>query len=79
MPEMTLDVALRRADEFMDELTTIDIVHEGQRLPNITASIGIAIFPDHGKTPDRLLAQADVALYRAKSLGRNRAEVASED
>ena len=60
----------------MQSLATISIVHEGQALPNITTSIGIAIFPDHGKTPDLLLAQADQALYRAKSLGRNRAEVA---
>lgn len=79
MPEMMIDVAQRRANELMDELTTIDIVHEGQRLPNITTSIGIAIFPDHGMTPDHLLAQADLALYRAKSLGRNRAEVATAE
>jgi diguanylate cyclase (GGDEF)-like protein len=63
----------------MESLMSVDIVHEGQLLPNITTSIGIAIFPDHGKTPDRLLAQADQALYRAKSLGRNRAEVATND
>lgn len=79
MPEMTLDVAQRRANELMDKLTMIDIIHEGQRLPNVTMSIGIAIFPEHGNSPDHLLAQADLALYRAKSLGRNRAEVASKD
>ncbi len=79
MPEMVLDVAERRAQEIMQSLTTISVVHEGQALPSITTSIGIAIFPDHGKTPDRLMAQADLALYRAKSLGRNRAEVATED
>jgi diguanylate cyclase (GGDEF)-like protein len=79
LPEMVLDVALRRANEMMYSLTAIDIAHEGQALPSITTSIGIAIYPQHGKTPDRLLAQADQALYRAKSLGRNRVEVASDD
>jgi diguanylate cyclase (GGDEF)-like protein len=79
MPEMVLDVAERRAQEMMHSLTTISIVHEGRVLPNITTSIGIAIFPVHGKTPDLLLAQADQALYRSKSFGRNRAEVATGD
>jgi diguanylate cyclase (GGDEF)-like protein len=40
-----------------------------------TASIGIALAPDHGETPDELFASADVALYRAKGDGRGVAVV----
>jgi diguanylate cyclase (GGDEF)-like protein len=36
-----------------------------------SASIGIAIAPDHGDTYDELLSHADEAMYRAKSRGRN--------
>jgi diguanylate cyclase (GGDEF)-like protein len=36
----------------------------------IGASIGIALAPDDGSTPDELLKNADLALYRAKSDGR---------
>lgn len=36
-----------------------------------TASIGIAIFPDHGNELDSLLKKADVAMYYAKDNGRN--------
>ncbi len=36
----------------------------------IGASVGIAIAPDDGKDPDRLLKNADMALYRAKADGR---------
>jgi diguanylate cyclase (GGDEF)-like protein/PAS domain S-box-containing protein len=36
------------------------------------ASIGIALFPEHGSTEEELLQQADAALYQAKAEGRGR-------
>jgi diguanylate cyclase (GGDEF)-like protein len=38
----------------------------------VTASLGVATFPESGRTADPLLANADAALYRAKNSGRNR-------
>ena len=44
-----------------------------------TAScIGVACAPEHGETREQLVHAADVALYRAKTLGRDRVEVASD-
>ncbi len=43
----------------------------GQRSLVITVSIGIAIFPDDGDDTSILLRHADMAMYRAKSEGRN--------
>ncbi|MCK4704371.1 MAG: diguanylate cyclase, partial [Gammaproteobacteria bacterium] len=43
---------------------------EGQEV-FIGVSIGISIFPDDGENPDILLRNADAAMYRAKSEGRN--------
>ncbi|MEZ9196899.1 putative bifunctional diguanylate cyclase/phosphodiesterase [Shewanella sp. 10N.286.54.B9] len=37
----------------------------------LTASIGIAIYPNDGKTPSELLRNADSAMYHTKSIGRN--------
>ncbi|MDX1443115.1 MAG: EAL domain-containing protein [Gammaproteobacteria bacterium] len=43
------------------------------------ASIGIALFPDHGKTVEALLQNADIAMYRAKTNGRNTFQVFAPD
>ena len=43
----------------------------------ITASIGIAIYPDHAVGSERLERLADAALFVAKRSGRNRVEVAA--
>jgi two-component system, cell cycle response regulator len=47
----------------------------------VTASIGVAVFPEHGMTPSRLLRSADDALYAAKDAGRDgwRFGLATED
>ncbi|MGU3307587.1 putative bifunctional diguanylate cyclase/phosphodiesterase [Pseudomonas sp. M5A4_2d] len=38
---------------------------------NISASIGIALFPGNGNTPQELLMNADAAMYHAKGMGKN--------
>lgn len=50
------------------EQTTLE---EGVRL---SASFGVAVFPEDGNTPDALLRAADEAMYRAKRAGGNRVE-----
>jgi diguanylate cyclase (GGDEF)-like protein/PAS domain S-box-containing protein len=37
----------------------------------LTTSVGIAIFPEDGDDPEVLVKNADIAMYRAKDLGRN--------
>jgi diguanylate cyclase (GGDEF)-like protein len=43
---------------------------------SVTASLGVAGFPDHASTLDRLERLADAALYVAKRQGRDRVELA---
>jgi len=37
----------------------------------VTCSIGVAVFPSEGTGADELIEHADIAMYRAKKLGRN--------
>ena len=50
---------------------------EGREV-QITPSIGIAIYPNHGQVPTDLLKYADIAMYRAKERGRNTYSVYTE-
>jgi predicted signal transduction protein with EAL and GGDEF domain len=38
----------------------------------LTASIGIALYPEHGKDAETLIGKADIAMQSTKRLGRNR-------
>jgi len=45
----------------------------------LSASIGIACYPDNGGTMESLLQSADLAMYRAKAKGKNTYEFFTED
>jgi diguanylate cyclase (GGDEF)-like protein len=76
MPDFNLDQALGRAVHIQRRIQDLHIDHRGRELGAITASFGLATYPDHGRA-DRLLQTADAALLRAKTEGRNRVLVAT--
>jgi len=41
----------------------------------VTASIGLAVYPQHGDNPDELVRKADIAMYAVKDRGRNDVEL----
>lgn len=46
---------------------------------DVTASIGIAIFPSHGDTFTSLLSSADKAMYQVKNTGKNNFKIYHDD
>ncbi len=68
--EEALSVARTLCRSLAEPLTV-----EGETVA-VTASIGIALYPDHAKSGDALVRAADRAMYDAKAAGRNRAMLA---
>jgi diguanylate cyclase (GGDEF)-like protein/PAS domain S-box-containing protein len=70
------DVALA-AERLIDAMTAGFIV-QGHSL-NVSCSIGISIFPGQGADGETLIKNADAAMYRAKTDGRNNFRFFTED
>jgi diguanylate cyclase len=51
------------------ELLSAPMVYDGQELA-LGSSLGVSLYPDDGRTTEALMANADMALYRAKESGR---------
>ncbi|MFI6077722.1 GGDEF domain-containing protein [Actinoplanes sp. NPDC051343] len=65
--------ARRAADDVREVLARASSLPGGP--PGL--SIGIAVFPDHGATPEELMGASDAALYEAKQNGRGRTLIGS--
>jgi diguanylate cyclase (GGDEF)-like protein/PAS domain S-box-containing protein len=70
LPEVeSVDAASHIATRMLDALKAP--FHHGDVEYFVTASIGLTIAPDDGKEAPKLIKNADMAMYRAKSMGRN--------
>ena len=63
------DDALRLAERQVGLINRVFKVAEHEL--NISASVGIAMFPGNGGNPQELLMNADAAMYHAKGMGKN--------
>ena len=78
MPHATLDGALVLAERIVRTVGRMALEIEGQSL-RLTASLGVAHYPDHGQGAEELVSHADMAMYQAKRLGKNRWNVYRSD
>ena len=73
-------VLLPMIDESADAVAVAEKIRYSLNLPfatagnnlNISSSIGVAVYPEHGTDEKNLLRNADTAMYFAKESGRNR-------
>jgi diguanylate cyclase (GGDEF)-like protein/putative nucleotidyltransferase with HDIG domain len=77
LPAKPLEPARQIAEEVRARIGDINLPPDGSgELLAITASVGVASYPEHAGTVEGLLAAADVAVYDAKLGGRNRTRMA---
>jgi diguanylate cyclase (GGDEF)-like protein/PAS domain S-box-containing protein len=67
VPDQAVSIAQRLQRAIVDKPFSFN----GETV-RLTVSIGVSIFPHHGRTPDDLIGEADRAMYAAKLDGRNR-------
>jgi len=67
----------KTAEDIHQQIKETDFTFEGMKA-TVTLSIGVAFFPNQGKTGEAILKAADKALYAAKNQGRNRVVMSTE-
>lgn len=76
LPGMTHQLAMTRTETLRSALEVASVPF-GAAAIMVTASFGVASFPQHGGTSEEVIAAADGALYAAKAAGRNRVHSAA--
>jgi diguanylate cyclase (GGDEF)-like protein len=79
LADASLAVGQERAEQLRRQVGELSVRLRGEAMGAITVSLGLAALPEHGVTPDALLAAADSALYEAKRAGRDRVMCAPVD
>lgn len=76
LPELSLENTYERAEIIRLEIMNLQLQYKNRSLGPLTASLGIAAFPQHGANSKDVLCAADIALYHAKESGRNQVAIA---
>lgn len=70
LQDCTLDRAMQVAQRLRQDVAAKPFFIQNKEL-RLTLSIGVANFPEHGKTKEHIIRMADEAMYAGKKSGRN--------
>lgn len=76
--DIDAQAAKMKAENLRSAISNLQVKYGAQPVGQITASIGISIYPDDAKSPAEVIEAADKALYQAKNKGRNKVILFSE-
>ncbi len=71
LPDSSSENAAIRADALRAKVKDLRLQYRNQTLGQVTISVGVAAFPEHGSTATELLKVADQCLYESKERGRD--------
>lgn len=71
LPETDLEGATLAAGKICELVRQRSFGTAGEEAIKVTVSVGIAVYPDHGRSGASLIRSADAALYSAKEAGRD--------
>jgi len=78
LPETGIEQAARVAERIRERIAQHEFTG-GRRLSlHLTASFGVAAFPENAQSPQQLVAAADTAMYEAKAARKNCIRTATE-
>jgi diguanylate cyclase (GGDEF)-like protein len=75
-PDLKRKDAQALAERLCERIRRLNLDIDGTSAGAITISVGMAIYPEHGRNGEDLLREADAALYQAKARGKNQALLA---
>ncbi|MCX7747928.1 MAG: diguanylate cyclase [Clostridia bacterium] len=73
LPGNSLDLTKQTAHKIRSEFERLKVIYfEKSSGSKITLSMGLSVYPDMANSKDELFTQADMALYHAKNLGKDK-------
>jgi diguanylate cyclase (GGDEF)-like protein len=77
LPDTGAKASVQVAERIRKAVMTMVVPSNTEKpLPQLTVSIGVVAFPEHGQTLEEVIQASDKALYESKHGGRNRVTVA---
>jgi|GEM_PF-1425703 len=71
MHNIPLEQAQGKMQKTVDRINQFSVEYNGANL-NVTMSVGMIVYPQEDRASENLIMNADLAMYRAKDMGRNR-------
>ncbi len=78
MMETSIEYGYKRAEQLRKKMAALTFSTGDKTLSNVTISVGLAAYPKHADSMEGLIRNADEALYKAKSLGKNKVMIFGE-
>ena len=76
LPNADYEVSKKRAEILLDQVRNLEVKNQSEIVGRVSASVGLAVFPENGQTVESLMRSAEAALTRARGSGGNQIVVA---